>query len=194
MKRLLFVLMFVIPSLCFAQQQVTLNSGKQFEAFIRGVSGNNLTFYKEVQELNSKKVELFSVVSIAGELDKLIVKRITKKHPEILFDVPYIRTEPKEEPYQQTTMNKDLAGNYIVTAGKRYISGATIAIGGGILTGIGAANNNTELTIAGGALAIVGGIVSITGHFQLVKAGKKMNSDALTLSPADHGIGLSLNF
>ena len=79
MKKLIFVTLFFYPLFIFSQQQIVLKSGVQFEAYIRGVQGNDLIFYQKVQEIDSKKVEIMNISSISGDFSELTLKKLNKK-------------------------------------------------------------------------------------------------------------------
>jgi hypothetical protein len=102
------------------------------------------------------------------------------------------KSETAYQPYQQNQKYQFTAGDYLKRAGTRYATGLGIGIGGAVIMAVG--SDSQEAVIAGGIIALTGAIISITGHFELIKAGKKMNSDAVTLSPSAQGIGLSINF
>ena len=79
-------------------------------------------------------------------------------------------------------------------AGNRYFAGIAIsAIGAGVSI-IGSANGSDEISIAGGVTMLTGAIVSITGHSMLIKAGRKLNDEAIAITPASQGIGVAINF
>lgn len=86
------------------------------------------------------------------------------------------------------------AGDYLQKAGTRYLTGLGTVFLGGIIVGVGSGNEDNTVSIIGGVIMFVGGITSLTGHFQLIKAGKAMNRDAVTLSPSKQGLGLAINF
>jgi hypothetical protein len=94
MKKLIILVLFFYPVFLFAQQQVTLKSGVQFEAYIRGVQGKDLIFYNEVKEIDSRKVDITLIHSISGEISKPTVpKALTKKNPEIILNSTYTSTK-----------------------------------------------------------------------------------------------------
>jgi hypothetical protein len=193
---LIFFALFFYPLFTFSQQQVELKSGQKFEGYIQGVWSGDLHFYQKISEIDSKKVDVLLVKSIAGEIDNSVKKNLIKKNPEIFFVESFspTTTDNSYQVYNQSSKTNITAGDHLVTAGTRYLTGVTLAVVGGTMSVVGATQESDQLSIAGGVIAIVGGIISVTGHFQLIKAGKKMNSDAVTLGPSTNGVGLAINF
>ena len=164
MKKLIVLALFFYPVFLFAQQQVTLKSGQQFNGYIMGVRGDNLRFYQKINEIDSKEVDIILINSIAGEIDKSTKKALIKKNPEINFDATFLAPENdiSYQPFdQRNTVLTLTAGDHLVTAGTRYLTGVTLAIFGGTLSAVGATSETNELSIAGGVIAIVGGVISI---------------------------------
>lgn len=123
----------------------------------------------------------------------------TKKSKNDLTDdvyfVPAKAADKSYQPYDQSLSGTNLTtGDYLKRAGTRYLTGLTLAFGGGIVMGVGMSEESEAAIIAGGLMSLTGVIISITGHFQLIKAGNRMNSDAVTISSASNGIGLAINF
>ena len=174
MKKLIILVLFFYPVFLFAQQQVTLKSGQQFNGNIMGVRGDNLRFYQKISEIDSKEVDIILINSIAGEIDKSTKKALIKRNPEINFEATFRATENEisYQPFNQGKTSELKAGDHLVTAGTRYLTGVTLAIVGSTISVVGGVNETRELSIAGGVIAIVGGVISISGHFQLIKAGK----------------------
>lgn len=203
MKKMTFILALFLSITTFSQNQVTLTSGIRFNCDIMGLYGNRLTFNEVVSEINSDKVDINSVVSITGKIQKSTLKTIIKKNPKIVLNpdieattIESLNTENiignAYKPFDQGI--SFTAGDYITRAGNRYVTGLGLGFGGAILYGVGTTSESTETQVVGGIVALMGGIISITGHFQLIKAGRKMNSDAVTIGPASQGFGLAVNF
>ncbi len=196
MKKLIFLVLFFYPFFLLAQQQITLKSGQKIDGYIEGVWSKKLHFYQKINEIDSKNVDVLKISSIAGKIDNSVKKSLTKINPDINFDEVFTPTkkENSNQAYNQGVSTKLTSGDHLVLAGTRYLTGFTLAVVGGTMSVVGSTNDTPELSIAGGVIALTGAIFSLSGHFQLIKAGRKMNSDAVTLGPSSQGIGLSINF
>lgn len=196
MKKLILILLFFYPILLFSQQQIVLKSGVQFEAYIRGVQGEDLIFYQKVKEIDSKKVEIMLIHSISGEFSELAVKKLAKKNPEIIFNSTYIPAK-NDNSYQGYNQSMVLtSGDLIKRSSVLRLSGFAVAGGTTIAYYAGAFDNMETKDI--NTLFIVSGSVSlilyVAGEITLFKAGKALNREAVTLAPASQGIGLAIKF
>ena len=202
-KSILFLILF-IPLVQFAQVRIVLNDGTIINTKIDGFYDEDLVFTKKLPDTNIDRVNIMTVDSISGDMPKSRVKSILKKNPEVHFsgyqnNNNAVYYAPAVAATSSAAISRKVsgqltAGDFIQRAGTRYATGLAVGVGGAIIYGVGIGSGSDEAAIAGGLIAITGTIISITGHFQLIKAGKKMNSDAVTLGPSSHGIGLAINF
>ncbi|RIJ46258.1 hypothetical protein D1614_20010 [Maribellus luteus] len=209
MKKLLLVLWAVIPFFVYSQNQVTTKSGIVFIAKIDGLYGTKLVFSEIVPELKNDEIDISDVVSIAGEIPTFRSKSIKRKNSDVKFLSGDFSKEYKENLkekrvsddlyFDPNAKNQELnenvtAGDYLQSAGIRYLTGVGLGFGGAGISLIGASSEQESLIVVGGIAALTGAIFIVTGHLQLIKAGEKMNRDAVTLSPSNNGIGLVINF
>jgi hypothetical protein len=216
MKKLLLIILVFFPIANFAQVKIVLVDGKIINTKLEGFYGEELVFQKKLPGTNIDRVNIMDVDSIIGEMPKSRAKSIIKKNPQIhlanngqnsdaIYYTPQVtettvisavainsKSETTYQPYQQSQKYQFTAGDYIKRAGTRYVTGLGLAIGGSVIAVVG--SESQEAVLAGGIIALTGAIISITGHFELIKAGKRMNSDAVTISPATQGIGMAINF
>jgi hypothetical protein len=195
MKKSILILGILLPFLSLSQSinKVITTENKVYIGDIYKAYGNNIIFLNGVNpSLKSNRLEIALVKEIYGPLANSTKKAIMKKNDKIGFypDISFAATEPSG-----TINNQFSAGEYLQRAGTRYLTGIGIALAGGVVAFAGSASDNPEnLALAGGIMVLIGGITSITGHFQLIKAGKVMNGAAITLSPSKEGIGFAINF
>jgi hypothetical protein len=199
MKKLIILALFFYPALLFAQQQVVLKSGIQFEAYIRGVQGNNLCFYQKIKEIDSKKVSIMLIRSISGEIYKsTTTKALIKKNPKIIFNSTYTPIK-QDSSYQGNEVNRAIvltSGDLIMRSSVLRLSGFAVA-GATTIAYYACAFKKMEpkdqntLFIVSGSVSLV---LYIAGEITLFNAGKMHNREAVTLSPASQGIGLAINF
>ena len=207
MKKLLLLLLIILPLLTFSQNKITLKSGESFVAKVEGVFGPRLVFKENVPAIDGYRLELSEVVSVAGEMPGFRKKAILKKNPNVKFiegefseeDMrEVVKQKPSDDIYfnqnKQSAASIKTAGYHLELAGKRYLTGVGLVFAGGALYTLGVSEDQDELSVIGGILALTGGIVSLTGHVELIKAGRKLNSDAVTLSGSSTGLGLAISF
>jgi hypothetical protein len=201
MKKFILVILVFIPLIHFGQVKIVLNDGTIINTKIDGFYGEDLVFTKKLPDTNIDRVNIMDVDSISGSMPNSRVKSILKKNPAVHFSsnqnftdaVYYAPSAIASGAANNTSINGQYtAGDYIQRAGTRYVTGLALGLGGAVVMAVGA--DSQEAIVAGSLISLTGAIISITGHFQLIKAGKKMNSDAVTLSPATHGIGMAINF
>lgn len=218
MKKLIFILFLIIPTLSFSQNRITLKSGDSFIAKIYRVYGKNLIFYDDIPGTDTDRVNINSVESIAGKMPGSRIKEIFKQNPYVLFlpgeftkedvkDQPAVSVDNSYLPYgqggkapNQTYTPKAFqqlsAGDLVKRSGYYRLTGFAIGTGVSTLALAGTfkkADENTLVAIVGISSAVALGFY-LAGEFTLIKAGKKMNSDAVTISAAKSGIGLAINF
>ncbi len=214
MKKIVFVLCLLFPMFIVAQTiQVDLKSGKSFIGRLKniGTKNNNLIFWDKVVGTDVNYVDVSDISAIMGALYNSQKKTILKKNPRIIFYSGNLtkrdykqqnivvlsnKNNSSQQQSQQGTVThyQPTSGDLMQLAGKRYLAGVSVGLGGGVLAAIGSYKGNTTLTYIGGGTAVIGVIISITGHFKLIEAGKAMNREAVTLSASDNGIGLAINF
>lgn len=196
MKNLILLFIFIMPLFCLSQTnskvsyQVFTIDGEMYSGTIESYLGKKINFTRKINELNDNSIPIERISEIRGaEMSKNRKNRILRDNPNIIFS---FYDEPKSIDF--ANMENNLPGIYLQKAGKRYLTGSAMAVAGSIVTGIGAYDDSNELVIIGGITALTGAIIYITGHIQLIKAGKALNSEAITLSPSSEGIGLAINF
>lgn len=209
MKKLLLILVVIIPIFSFSQNKITLKSGEFFIANVKGLFGETLIFYSKIPGMNTNRIDISNVTSIAGKVPKSRMKAIKKQNPEVQFlsgefskqDVKNqspITVDNSYQPYEQknTSPKQYSAGDYIQKSARLRLTGYAISAGVGLLSTTDAfrdLESDTQMAIVGvSAGAII--VCFVAGEFTLIKAGKKMNSDAVTAKAAKNGIGIAINF
>ncbi len=93
-------------------------------------------------------------------------------------------------------INNLTAGDHLSRAGTNYLVGTGMMVAGTASSIVFAIEvpEKPKLQYISLGVSIVGAIITVAGHIQLIEAGKKLNSDAVTLSAASEGIGLAINF
>ncbi len=209
MKKLLLILIAIIPFISFSQNKITLKSGESFIANIKGSYGNTLVFYREIPGMNTKGIEISNIVSIAGEVSKSRIKAITKQNPEVQFlpgefskqDVENQTSIPgdnSDKPYNpnNTFKSEYSAGDYIQKSARRRLTAYALSAGVGLISTTDSfreMQTDTQAFILGVSGAVIIGCY-LSAEFTLIKAGKKMNQDAVTATAAKNGIGIAINF
>lgn len=196
MKKSILILGILLPLFSLSQSinKVITKENKIYIGDIYKSYGNNIIFLNGVNpSLTSNRLEIALVKEIYGPIAKSTKKIIIKKNNNIIFYPEYDGLANIEN--GRPTNNQMSAGDYLQKAGNRYLIGIGVAITGGAVAVAGSTSDNPEnLALAGGVMVLIGGVISLTGHFQLIKAGKVMNGEAVTLSPSKEGIGFAINF
>lgn len=86
------------------------------------------------------------------------------------------------------------SGFYLERAGKRYLTGVGLSVGGAAVSVLSVNEGYYGLATAGVAISIAGVITTIFGHTDILKAGKLLKQEKITFSPASEGVGLAINF
>lgn len=213
-KLLLTVISTLIITVSLFAQSIVTKSGLKVNAERCIITPDRFIFKSVIN--NNKNYILYSEIdTIKGYINPAHKNDILKINNSVIFisemssPTKRIKTDLTDDVYfapqkltnksNQTNANSIqginfTAGDYLKRAGNRYLTGLTLAFGGGIVTGIGIGSESETAFIAGGLISLSGVIISITGHFQLIKAGNKMNSEAVTISSASDGIGFAINF
>lgn len=205
MKKSILILAVLLPLFSISQSgnKVVTIDDKVYNGDIISTTGHFIHFDTGVNpKLRSNNLEIAKIKEIHGFLLITTKQAIQKRNNSILFysengtlDTTKINSL-SYQPYNQKLSGYNLtAGDYLQKAGTRYLTGIGVAIAGGLVAVAGSATNNSDaFALAGGVMVLVGGVISLTGHFQLIKAGKALNREAITLSPSKEGIGLAINF
>lgn len=188
----MLVLLLALPVFSFAQNKITLTDGTSFVAEVDAFLGHVLIFVDDVSVINDDRIDIEKVSAIAGEMPKSRMRSILRKNPAVKLESETI----EQAEVQSSVLIKQniTAGDYIYAAGSRYLTGVGVTFAGAGISVIGVATNEDAVSYIGGATILVGAIIGLTGHVQLKKAGKKMNSDAITMSASKSGLGLAINF
>ncbi len=198
MKNLLLIFILSLPVFSFAQNKIVLKDSTEFMAVVDGLYQKTLVFEDDIKALGGEdRIGIELVYSIIGKTPNYRKKAILKKNPDVIFvDAEYTKQDVKKYAYGTQNIPSDglTAGDHLFRAGNRYLTGLGVSIVGAAMTGYGISEEDDSISIAGGVTALAGFIIGVTGHIELQKAGKKMNSDAITLSGASQGIGLAINF
>ena len=200
MKKLLLILLLVMPVIAFSQNKISLKTGETFIGDVEGFYGENLVFKHPVQVIGSDRVHISEVYSIAGETPKSRQKAILKKNPKMIFlELEKDFTDPI---YFSPNLNGGIssskinnsAGDLLQLSGKLKLS----AFGIGVFTGVLVSTEIIPEPEAKATLGLIGGLAGlacyIAGDIVLINAGKALNRDAITMSAASEGIGLAINF
>lgn len=209
MKKLLLILVVVIPFFAVSQNQVTLKTGESFIANIKGFYGNTLVFYREIPGMKTNRIEISTVQSIAGEVPKSRIKAILKENPEVKFlpgefskqDVKNQTSAVADNTSQFYNKKNNVtyqysAGDYIQKSARLKLTAYAISAGVGLIAATDSfreLETDTQTLILG----VSGGVILgcfLASEFTLIKAGKKMNQDAVSVSAAKNGIGVAINF
>jgi hypothetical protein len=204
MKKLFFFLLFLIPSLLFAQKQVILRNGLIINEEIKSFFGDELFFFKKVEATGTDKVKIADVYQINGKIPEYRRRAIIKKNPAVMFNQNLqdekiqLNIDNKiSQPPLITGTNLKMPGDFLKSAGSLYLAGEILAVIG---TGITFAaisdfeNVNSEMLVAGSLATLAGGVCVIVGHVQLLKAGKALNNASLSLGATSSGVGLTFKF
>lgn len=213
MKKLLFILFFIVPFFCFSQNKITIKSGESFIANIKGLYGKSLVFHQHIPGTRTNRIAIDEVVSIAGNVPTSRMEAITKENPDVKFLLGKFSRQDVRDQYDYTAslvekekvsslVKKERvppqlsAGDLVQKSAKLRLTGLAIGVGAGAVAATGAFDDMDSESIR--AIAGISGAVIIgfylAGEFTLIKAGKKMNSDAITLSAAKRGVGMAINF
>ena len=84
------------------------------------------------------------------------------------------------------------SGDELRLAGKRGGLGVVMIFGGSAVIALsqGSSDVNTTLVVLGGAIGIIGFVMIMKGWSHVSKAGKKLNSNSLSLGVGGNGISL----
>lgn len=161
--------------------KITLKDGRIIDCLIEKVTDKSITYSNSTEGSgNTISREFISeIITSNGE-------PLRKTNIE---DPIYITSTDKSS-------NSDTAGEYILSAGRNYLSGVGLGFGGGVVMYIGGTNEDLEaLMIVGAGMAITGFVCTIIGHTKLIKAGKVMNQKRdISFKPSKSGLGLALVF
>lgn len=206
MKNFILILTIVALSLsAYGQKQfrhqVITTDGSIYNGNIQSYLSKKIIFYNVIEGLDENSIPINKVAQIRGDNPNYRIRAIKRDNQNVKFSTNLINEANTESIKNLTTsnnlsnneLNSTLAGDYLIKAGNRYLSGIGLTLAGGIVTTLGAQNDNDELIVIGGITALSGAVLSLTGHFQLIKAGKAFNED-ITLSLANEGLGFCLNF
>lgn len=216
MKKITIVLCVLFPMFVNGQNRIMLNDESKLFGYITKCQDSVIIFEDYFTKDNSYTINISKLVYIEGYIPKYHKKEIKKynakvtyrndaytrneinneknMHPEIQKEIPIVVGVQQNPSNSYSSTYQPTSGDLLQLAGKRYLTGVGVGLGGGVLAIVGASQENTTLTYIGGGAMIVGAIISITGHFKLIEAGKAMNREAITLSASDSGIGLAINF
>lgn len=212
MKKMIFILLFIVPILSFSQNKITLKSGDSFIVNVKGFYGESLVFHRAVPGTNTTRVNIASVASIAGKVPASRMKAILKENPDVQFltgkfsnrDIkeqhPFINDDTYEASEQEGAAMMPIpqlsAGDLVQKSARLRLTGYAIGAGFGVIAATGAFNDMDS-----GGIAAIAGVSSaavigffLAGEFTLIKAGRKMNSDAVSVSAAKSGVGVAINF
>ena len=199
MKKTILLLIAFIPLVCYSQKekkivhQVKTVDGFIYSGEIERFLKNKIYFHYVTPELenNSLPIEIVSIV--IGQNPSFRKKAMLKANPKIQFKMGIQQSVSSFKYENKSSGNGATTGDYLIKAGNRYLTGISLGVAGSVVTYLGVEKGDDEMAVIGGVIAISGAIVSLTGHFQLIEAGKMFN-EAVSISAADTGIGLAINF
>ena len=198
MKKIMLTFFLFIPFLLVAQNKITMKSGSSFVAKIDGLYGSSLVFYNDIPGSNADYVDINDVVKIEGKVPDYLVKGIKKKNHDVLIvrgEFSFDNANNNDEALNKTPYSYVFtSGDYLQRAGRRSYIGLGVSMGGAVITGFGLAQYQESLVYVGSGVSLIGLIISLTGPAQLIKAGKALNEEAITLTPSSQGLGLTINF
>jgi hypothetical protein len=212
MKNVFLLLVTIIPYIAFSQSNQSVNQlitidGRVYAGEILSCKSRKVVFKYVTPGLKMNSIHVSEVSAIYGDLPVIRRNAISMGNPDIIFhpglDTTYqSNTLPAIQPAanakmvngSQRFLHNFSAGDHLQMAGRRYLTGIALSFTGVGLVGVGIGTGENGLAYVGAGVSIVGSIISLTGHFELIKAGEKLNSDAITISPSEHGVGLAINF
>lgn len=198
MKKLLFVLLAMLPILCFSQNSIVTTSGDTITGKISSFLGKKIIFNKEIKSLGSNSIPINNVVSISGYLPDYRINAISKANPAIIYKPNGIiqggNISPERVGVHINSINS--AGDLIKESAALRLTGYGIGIAATSLSAAGLFKDLDQETHK--TIMIISGVTSlclvIAGEITLIKAGNKMNSDAVRLGMADNGVGIAIKF
>lgn len=209
MKKLLLIFILIIPFISFSQNKITLKSGESFVASVKGLYGKTLIFYQKIPGMETNRIDISNVTSIAGEVPKSRIKAINKQNPQVQFlpgefskkdiknQTPIV-FDQSYQPHDQknTFVSKYSAGDYLQKSGRLRLTAYAFSAGVGLLaTSDSFRDMDTDaqtLVLGVSGIAIIG--CYLGAEITLIKAGKKLNQDAITATAAKNGVGIAINF
>jgi hypothetical protein len=206
MKKILLIMLLSIPVIGIAQNQITLNNGQKFIAIIKYLSNNNILFRENIPGTEIYYVQATDIYSLEGKISATRTKKLLKLNPDLIilpgeFTIEDYNNQPTKIVYNpvdskiSVTLNKS-SGNLIMQSSKLRLSGFALAGATAISYYAGAFNklepNETRALLV--LTSSVSLLLYISGEITLFNAGKALNREAVTLSPASSGIGLAINF
>lgn len=198
MKKLLIIILVLLPLFCLSQKSgVVRNSGDTIVGYIRYSTGKMIVFYDKIKSINSDRIPWVDVSAVIGNLERIKMNAVSKNFPGIKFFPNYKVPLPKSSFNSKgiTVIYGPTGGDLIRQSGILRLSSLGVGILTATLVGIGADEWKSQQTAAvgviGAALALN---LYVFGEINLIRAGKKLNQDAISLGFADQGIGIALKF
>ena len=201
MKKLLLVLVLIIPLFCFSQTtetKVTTSDGKTYSGEIEMFINKKLYFTDDIPELGDDHIRIENVEVIEGYIKPSRKRAILRQNPNVKFVDNYLVEQQEQmaaSPYKYKGPNYQISSD-IRTASALRLTGAVVGFGSLALSFGGAfddMDHDTHKTVMTFSMASAA-VCYIIGEVTLISATKKMNKDAVTLTGADSGVGLAINF
>lgn len=170
----------------FAQSIIT-KSGLHVKAYY-GYTMSDRLKYPSILNNNRDYILYSEIDTITGDINPSLKEYILKLNNSVVFinDLSHSKIKTVEPVYTISSdrfHNSNTAGDYFSSAGKNYLYGVGLGIGGAVIIYIGGSNTDLEgLVFIGAGLALTGFVCTIVGHTKLIKAGKMMNKTKVFLS------------
>lgn len=197
MKRVFIILLGLMPFLGFSQNSIITNAGDTITGHIQYVTSSRIEFSDTIKSLNSNSIPLEDVSTIIGTLSHYNINLIQEMNPSVKFSSYNTERTSKYISAERGTYIPSYikAGDLVKRSAYLRLS----SLGVGVLTStviiLGIDTWNTQDK---NVISVVGGVLSlslyIAGEVTLIKAGDKMNRDAVYLSMADNGLGIAIKF
>jgi hypothetical protein len=207
MKKLMFILLIVCcqflansqnPEKSKFKHQVFTVDGQVLNGNIQSYLSKKIIFYDDIKELNGNSISIENVIAINGPMAESRKNRILGHNPIVKFNE---ELSVKVEPILISPMNKErfdlmqkTPGDLIKTSAVLRLTGLSItAVSSTILLTFPPKDKNVT-KIIGIFTGITGLALYINSEITLIKAGKLMNEERITIAPASEGIGMAIKF
>jgi len=203
MKKLILLSLILIPLFSLSQTSgksiVITTKGEVIEARITSYINKEIVFSRNVKSLGTNSISIFDVSKIYGDMPKSRIEAILSHNPDVqiaksLSD-PYANQDPiYSQPIPLTRRLEPSAGDLIKrSAAMRLSSYALSTLTSTLIIADVFPDEKVMLGVAIGS-SLISTALFLGSEFTLIQAGNKMNRDAVTIAPAQQGLGLAIKF
>lgn len=203
MKKLILISLLFIPLFSLSQTAgksiVVTTKGEVIEARITSYINKEIVFSRNVKSLGTNSISIFDVSKIYGEMPKSRIDAILSHNPEIQIaesiNDPSANQDPiYSQPIPLTRRLEPSAGDLFKrSAALRLSSYALTTISATLIASDVFPDQKVKLGVVIGS-SLISTALFIGSEFTLIQAGNKMNRDAITIAPAQQGLGLAIKF